>query len=144
MLKKPKINRWILTGTGALIAASATATFAADSVDSLLDALVKKGVLTQNEAMDIKEVNTTNIAVMPASKWKISDAIKSIGLYGDVRFRYDYRGVDNPQKGGLTTGDTYYRERFRYALRAGIRGDLYDNWNYGIRLETSANPRSPW
>lgn len=144
MLKKHKINRWILTGTGALIAASATAAFAVDSVDSLLDALVKKGVLTQKEATDIKEENTTNIAVMPASKWKISDAIKTIGLYGDVRFRYEYRGVDNPQKDGLTTGSTYYRERFRYALRAGIRGDLYDNWSYGIRLETSANPRSPW
>ncbi|HLX71846.1 MAG TPA: putative porin [Verrucomicrobiae bacterium] len=144
MFKPHKINRWILTGTGALIAASATAAFAADSVDSLLDALVKKGVLTQKEATDIKEENTTNIAVLPASKWKISDAIKSIGLFGDVRFRYEYRSADNPQKDGLTTGDTYYRERFRYALRAGIRGDLYDNWSYGIRIETSANPRSPW
>lgn len=143
MLKKHKINRWILTGTGALIAASATAAFAGD-VDSLLDALVKKGVLTQKEATDIKEENTTNIAVMPASKWRISDAIKTIGLYGDLRFRYEYRGVDNPQKDGLTTGNTYDRERFRYAFRAGIRGDLYDNWSYGIRLETSANPRSPW
>jgi hypothetical protein len=142
MLKKHKANGWVLAA--ALIAASETSTFAADSVDSLLDALVKKGVLTQKEATDIKEENTTNIAVLPASKWKISDAIKSIGLYGDVRFRYEYRAVDNPENGGLTTGDTYYRERFRYALRAGIKGDLYDNWSYGIRIETSSNPRSPW
>lgn len=144
MLKKNKINRWILSGTGALVAASATAAFAADSVDSLLDALVKKGILTQKEAADIKEENTTNIAVLPASKWKISDAIKNISLYGDLRFRYEYRGVDNPKQAEFTTGNTYYRERFRYALRAGIRGDLYDNWSYGIRLETSSNPRSPW
>src|SRR5215469_15423561 len=109
MLTKNKVNRWILSGTGALIAASATAAFAADSVDSLLDALVKKGVLTQKEATDIKEENTTNIAVLPASKWRISDAIKTIGLYGDVRFRYEYRSADNPQNGGLTTGNTYYR-----------------------------------
>ena len=40
--------------------------------------------------------------------------------------------------------DTYYRERFRYALRFGLRGDLYDDFSYGIRLETSTNPRSPW
>jgi hypothetical protein len=139
-----KFNRWILLGTGALIAASNTAALATDSVDSLLDALVKKGVLTQKEATDIKEENTTNISVMPASKWKISDAIKSIGLFGDVRFRYEYRSADNPQADNLTTGSTYYKERFRYALRAGIRGDLYDNWSYGIRIETSANPRSPW
>lgn len=147
MSKVNKINKWILGGTGALIAAAAGNTLAADSsVDSLLDALVKKGVLTQKEAQDIQEENTTNITVLPATKWKISDAIKSIGLFGDLRFRYEYRGVDNPQNGGLsgTTLNTYARERFRYALRAGIRGDLYDNWSYGIRLETSANPRSPW
>ena len=145
MSKINKINKWIVGGTGALIAAAAANTLAADgSVDSLLDALVKKGVLTQKESEDIKEENTTNISVLPATKWKISDSIKSIGLFGDVRFRYEYRGVDNPPKGGLTTGDTFYRERFRYALRAGIKGDLFDNWNYGIRLETSANPRSPW
>jgi hypothetical protein len=32
----------------------------------------------------------------------------------------------------------------RYALRFGIRGDLYDDFSYGIRLETANNPRSPW
>lgn len=144
MSKTTKITKWILAGIAAAFAAAAIPAFAVDNVQSLLDALVKKGVLTQQEAQDIQQDNTTNIGVLPATKWKLSDAIKSIGLYGDVRFRYEYRSADNPPKGGLTTGDTYYRERFRYALRAGIRGDLYDNWNYGIRLETSANPRSPW
>lgn len=126
------------------MALSVSGALAADSVQSLLDALVKKGVLTEKEAQDIQEENTTNIAVLPATKWKLSDSIKSIGLYGDVRFRYEYRSADNPQADNLTKGDTFYRERFRYAFRAGIRGDLYDNWNYGIRIETSANPRSPW
>ena len=147
MSKKNKINKWIVGGAGALIAAAASHAVAADSsVDSLLDALVKKGVLTQKEAEDIQQENTTNISVLPATKWKISDSIKSIGLYGDLRFRYEYRGVDNPQNGGLTgtTANSFYRERFRYAFRAGIRGDLYDDWSYGIRVETSANPRSPW
>ena len=145
MSKTTKINKWILGGTGVLLAVAAGSSLAADtSVDTLLDALVKKGVLTQKEAQDIQQENTSNITPLPATKWKISDSIKSIGLFGDVRFRYEYRGVDNPEAGKLTTGDTYYRERFRYALRAGIKGDLFDNWSYGIRLETSANPRSPW
>src|SRR5215469_9556332 len=103
MLKRYQVNRWILAGIGALIVASGTQAFAADTVDSLLDALVKKGVLTQKEATEIKEENTTNIAVLPATKWKISDAIKSIGLFGDVRFRYEFRGVDNPQAALLTS-----------------------------------------
>ena len=145
MSKRTKINKWILGGAGALLAVAAGNSLAADtSVDTLLDALVKKGVLTQKEAQDIQQENTSNITPLPATKWKISDSIKSIGLFGDVRFRYEYRSADNPEKGGLTTGNTYYRERFRYALRAGIKGDLYDDWNYGIRLETSSNPRSTW
>jgi len=78
---------------------------------------------------------------MLASKWKIADTIKSIQLFGDVRFRYEYRGANNLAG---ASPSTFYRERFRYAFRAGIRGDLFDDFNYGIRLETSTNPRSPW
>ena len=145
MSKRKKLNKWILGGAGALLAAAATTGHAADGSDAaLLDALVKKGILTSKEAQEIQAENTTNITVLPATKWKIADSIKSIGLFGDVRFRYEYRSADNPKGANLTPGDTYYRERFRYALRFGIRGDLYDNWSYGIRVETSANPRSPW
>ena len=145
MLKRKKLNKWILGGAGALLAAAATTGHAADGSDAaLLDALVKKGILTSKEAQEIQAENTTNITVLPATKWKIADSIKSIGLFGDARFRYEYRGADNPKGAALTPGDTYYRERFRYALRFGIKGDLYDNWSYGIRVETSANPRSPW
>ena len=71
----------------------------------------------------------------------MSNAIKSIGLYGDLRLRYEYRGTDNSAG---ASPNTYYRERFRYALRFGLRGDLYDDFSYGIRLETANNPRSPW
>ena len=107
---------------------------------------LKRAILTEKEAQDIQSENSTtnNFSVLPATKWKLSDSIKSIGLFGDARFRYEYRSADNPKAADLTTGDTYYRERFRYALRFGIRGDLVDNWSYGIRLETAANPRSPW
>jgi hypothetical protein len=42
------------------------------------------------------------------------------------------------------TPDTYYRERFRYAVRLGLRGEIMDSFNYGLRLDTSSNPRSPW
>ncbi len=112
------------------------------SADALVNKLVEKGVLTQAEAEQLKaEAAQTN--AVQASKWKLSNAIKEIGLFGDVRFRYEYRGTDNFPGTGAS-GHTYYRERFRYALRAGIKGDLFDNFYYGVRLETSTNPRSPW
>jgi hypothetical protein len=143
--KSKRLSKWIVGGMGVLVAATAASTGkCADTPDALLDTLVKKGILTEQEAQDIKAENTTNITSMAASKWRISDSIKSIGLYGDVRFRYEYRGVDEPKGAGLTKDNTYYMERFRYAFRAGIRGDLYDDWSYGVRLETSTNPRSSW
>ena len=146
MTKKPKrLNRWIIGGAGAVAAmAAVTNSLCADASDPLLDMLIKKGILTEQEATAIKTEAETNTVPISASKWKLSDSIKSIGLFGDVRFRYEYRGADNPTALAQSTSDTYRRERFRYAFRAGIRGDLFDDFNYGVRIETSSNPRSPW
>ena len=143
--KSRRLSRWIISGAGALVAAAAVKSGHCATVsDPLLDALIKKGILTESEAQNIQDEVKTNAPIIPPSRWKMADSIKSIGLFGDLRLRYEYRGADNPKAAGLTSGDTYYRERFRYALRFGIRGDLFDNWSYGIRLETSANPRSTW
>jgi hypothetical protein len=143
--KKQRLNTWIVAGAGALAAATAVSTGqCATPSDPLLDALIKKGVLTESEAKDIQAETQTNSATATMSKFKIADTIKNLNLYGDMRFRYEYRSADNPKAASLTPGDTYYRERFRYAFRFGIKGDLYDNFSYGIRLETSSNPRSTW
>jgi hypothetical protein len=113
--------------------------------DPLIDKLEQKGILSSAEAAELraesKDQQTNLVNSIPASKWKIADSIKSIQLYGDLRLRYEYRGVDNLPGANPTT---YKRERFRYALRIGIRGELFDDFNYGLRLETSTNPRSPW
>jgi hypothetical protein len=142
-----KIKIALFTGAGVLVSLAPLA-HGQNSVDNLLDKLEKKGVLTADEANELKAENaaeqTNNVTVIsapPVSKWKMSDAIKSIALFGDLRLRYEYRGVENLPG---ASPRTFYRERFRYALRFGIRGDLYDNFYYGLRLETSTNPRSPW
>lgn len=113
--------------------------------DALINKLEQRGILSVDEAEELKAESmaeqTNLVNELPAAKWKLSDAIKSVGLYGDLRFRYEYRAVDNAPG---ATPNTFFRERFRYALRFGIRGDLFDDFSYGIRLETSTNPRSPW
>ena len=125
-----------------LAAALLTANGQTPAAESLVNKLVEKGILTQTEARELmSEAARTNAP--PPSKWKISDSIKSIGLYGDVRFRYEYRSADNAPGSGVS-GGTYVRERFRYAVRVGIRGDLLDDFCYGLRVDTSSNPRSPW
>ncbi|HEV2435902.1 MAG TPA: putative porin [Verrucomicrobiae bacterium] len=134
----------IVAGAAALMALTPR-THAQSTVDDLLNKLEQKGVLSTDEARELRTESdaeaTNQVNNLPASKWKISDSIKNIQLFGDLRLRYEYRGVDNIP--GAEPG-TFYRERFRYALRVGIRGDLFDNFNYGLRLETSSNPRSPW
>ena len=118
--------------------------------DVLINKLEQKGLLTVDEAKEIRaeaaaeQTNMVNSALM-ASKFKMADSIKNMQFYGDFRLRYEYRGVDNAAANIAAGGpSTFYRDRMRYALRFGIRGDLYDDFSYGIRLETSNNPRSPW
>jgi hypothetical protein len=140
----PKSKIALLAGAGALMAFMPHV-YADNSVDDLLNKLEKKGVLTADEADQLKAENdagqTNTVTQAQPSVWKISNTFKSINLYGDFRLRYEYRGVDNVPG---ASPNTFYRERFRYALRFGIRGDLVDDFYYGLRLETSTNPRSPW
>ena len=85
-----------------------------------------------------------------ASKWKLSTPITELELYGDARLRYEYRGGESDDDSPLAktgTGvaghnDWQERERERYRLRLGLRGTVMDDWFFGVRLETSQNPRS--
>jgi cell division protein FtsB len=85
-----------------------------------------------------------------ADKWKLSTSITELELFGDVRFRYDYRGgqtdddspVARPAPGVAGRDDWQERERERYRLRLGLRGTLVDDWFFGVRLETSQSVRS--
>ena len=135
-----------MAGAGMLavmaLASQATAQTAAS--DPLMNALIKKGILSEDEARSIKaeaDANqSNNVPVIPANwnKWKINSAIKSVELFGDIRLRYEGRHADGPD------GSRAQLERARYALRLGLRGETAGGFYYGLRLETAANPRSPW
>lgn len=114
-----------------------------DPSDPVLDLLLQKGIVTDAEVQKAKadaERIRTNLMVMPPieSKWKINDAIKNIELFGDLRLRYEYRQATTPDSSRLEL------DRYRYAVRIGLRGDAFDDFYYGLRLETASNPRSPW
>jgi hypothetical protein len=85
-------------------------------------------------------------AAAKKTKFDASPGIKSIQLFGDVRLRYESRaGSSSPFQIPNTGGsDAETLDRWRYAVRVGIRGDLVEDWFYGLRLDTSANPRSAW
>ncbi|MCE0524207.1 MAG: putative porin [Methylacidiphilales bacterium] len=109
----------------------------------MLNLLVKKGVLSEKEAQDLtaeeqKDYNTTT-----ASKISLASSIKTIQFYGDLRLRYEMRdgttsaGATGTGGALLNHGDSETMNRWRYRLRFGVKGDLYDNFFWGIRAVTN-------
>ncbi|HUD47628.1 MAG TPA: putative porin [Candidatus Baltobacteraceae bacterium] len=131
----------ILAGAAACLSLAATAR-AQVSADAILDKLVAKGILKPDEAQELKAEASTNTA--KGVNFKLSNAIKSVEIYGDVRMRYEYRSAQLGPEAGQYAGQYDTANRWRYAVRLGVRGDLADDFYYGLRFETSPNERSPW
>src|ERR1019366_7457553 len=135
---------WLVALLAIGIAATGKCAAASDPVlDQFLDLFIKKGFVTPEEVEKVKaeaEAMRTNspTALPESSKWQISKAIKNVELFGDLRLRYEDRSAADPQGGSIEL------QRIRYAFRVGLRGEIFDDYYYGFRLETAANPRSPW
>jgi hypothetical protein len=137
-------------------------------IDELLDKLKDKGVLSEDEYQALKKAREEERLeqraerrrqalkaaqdtekeekAQHATKFDVNPGIKSMQLYGDLRLRFESRDGSSPSPAGLgvTGTNDVSRERWRYAARIGLRGDLLDDWFYGIRLETGTNNRSAW
>ena len=119
------------------------ATARAQDAGALLDLLVKKHLITDQEAEEVRADLTKEAASTSAGKWKLSAPITELEIYGDARMRYEIRtGEVGPPNTVDSPGDNSQRNRARYRLRLGLRGILMDDWFFGLRLETSTNPRS--
>src|ERR1700719_2215040 len=108
----------------------------AQDAGALLDLLVRKKLITDQEAEEVRAELTKESTSTAAGKWKLSTPITELELYGDARLRYEIRS------GETETNDTQQRNLPRYRLRLGLRGILADDWFFGVRLETSTNSRS--
>lgn len=149
-MRSTKTRRRLLGFLGILqllaLFAAATARAGDDTgaLDPILDLFVKKGFVTQKEVEKVKaeaEFNRTNrlsgTRLMP-SHWKLNQGVKRMELFGDARLRYEDRSVED------SGGNSIDLQRFRYSLRLGLRGNLFDDFYYGFRLATASNPRSSW
>jgi hypothetical protein len=132
----------------------------AQDASALLDLLVKKKIVTAKEAESLRAdlskqssggksaVASSGSAPVAATvnsgdKWKLSTPLTEIELYGDARVRFESRSGETGSPNGLDPAhDTLRRDRERYRLRIGLRGTLTDDWFFGVRVETSQNPRS--
>jgi hypothetical protein len=116
---------------------SFAATAAAQDSGALIDALVRKGVLKDQEAEQIRtQLSRDYAANTPAGKLNLSSSVKELKLSGDVRVRGQYDSVQ-PQVG--TAGET---QRVRYRLRLRVNADykVSDDFFAGFGLQsTQAN-----
>ena len=122
----------LFAGLAALVCA--TAALAQDS-GPLIDLLVKKGIINDQEGEDLRAELSKDFAATPAGKLNLSAPMTELKISGDVRVRYEGRS-------GEVAGDELSRNRFRYRLRAGLAGKMVNNWNWGFRLETATGSRS--
>src|SRR5436305_4011690 len=96
----------------------------AQDAGALLDLLVRKRLINDQEAEEVRAELTKEAATTSGGKWKLSSPITEIELYGDARMRYEYRagrtdgGIPQPAiaPGNGLGGprDWQERERERY------------------------------
>src|SRR5271155_2788508 len=130
------MTKRVIALTGAL--ALGLTAVKAQSDGALLDALVKKGVLSDQEAEDIRASAAKEYAETPAAKLSIGDYITNLKLYGDGRYRYEYLD-EQPENSILarTSGlgeHANTTERYRYRIRIGADYTFTDNFKAGVEL----------
>jgi hypothetical protein len=116
----------------------------AQDAGALLDLLVKKRIITDQEAEEVRGELTREVSTTAAGKLKLSDPLTQLEIYGDARTRYEIRNGNSGPPSALVNNpnDAQQRNRHRYRLRLGVRGQLMDDWFFGLRLETSTSNRS--
>jgi len=126
-----KKQKW----TMGLVAIAAVAGYvingSAQSVDSLLNKLVDKGVLTVKEADDLRTESNKDFAKAYANKSGLSPWVNSLKFNGDARARFERFDADNPA--------AVERNRFQYRLRAGFTATMADRFELGFRLASEGD-----
>lgn len=101
----------------------------AQSVDSLLDKLVDKGVLSVKEANELREESDKDFSKAYSAKSGMPEWVSALKFNGDMRVRSERFHFSNP------AGTD--RNRFRYRLRFGAVANMTDAFEAGVRLTSS-------
>ena len=146
-----KLNKLVLASLTGSFLLGFGANAMADSTFDLVQALVTKGVLTEEEALPLlkgreNDIQLADKKVKKAAKLSVSDAVDNATLYGDIRLRYEARdgtGVGGPSIAGGTTGVDIdeNRDRARYKVTLGVKTEAGD-WYTDLALAMGATGRS--
>lgn len=99
------------------------------SVDSLLDKLVQKGILTEREANELRAESDKDFKNALSVRTGLADWVNSFRISGDVRGRFEGFYADHPA--------FVERNRFRYRARVGFTAQMFNNFEAGLRLTSS-------
>jgi hypothetical protein len=99
------------------------------SADALIDKLVDKGILTVQEAKDLREETDKDFTRAYASKSGMPEWVTALKFNGDMRGRYEGFFADSPA--------FVERNRFRYRFRFGVTANLFEDMEVGLRLTSS-------
>ena len=122
-----KTKAALLVGAAAMLALSATSH--AQSSDALIDKLVDKGILTVNEAKDLRDEADKDFKSALAAKTGMPDYVTGYKISGDVRGRWEGFYAQNQS--------VVDRNRLRYRIRAGLVVTMLENFEAGFRLTSS-------
>lgn len=125
-MKKSNINSIV---AGILLAGSLQQGARAQSSDAIIDKLVDKGILTVDEANDLRNQADKGYNTAHQVKTGLPDWVTTLRIGGDMRGRYDLISAEE-----ATFTD---RSRFRYRIRPFIIATIKDDFEVGLRL-TSA------
>lgn len=129
-LKRMRTKRWrrLLLGMGAAAALSGVGA-QAQSSDTILDLLLRKGIITDREAKELKEQADADAAraMDRAIKHKAPSWIEKINWAGDLRLRAEHFSFEESR-------NVADRTRYRYRLRYGGVWNATDWATIGLRL----------
>jgi hypothetical protein len=129
--KKQNTKKLALFAGAAALASLTPQAHAQSASDSLINKLEQKGILTSDEAKQLRvesEQDTTNSLDKAFGKFMGTPSwVTGYKFSGDLRGRYEQFS---------TPDNNYYsdRTRFRYRLRFGITASILDNMEIGFRL----------
>ena len=127
-------SKWLAL-CGAMIALAGSA-LAQDS-GPLIDLLIKKGIVTDQEAEDLRVALVKDFtANTSAGKLNLSTPVVDFKLSGDMRIRYENNGqVPETAAGAAALTNETSRQRFRFRFNGDVT--LQKGWTTGFAFETA-------
>ncbi len=113
------------------------ATLHANELGPLIELLIKKDIITTEEAEELRAELSTEYAATPAGKLSLPEKVKQLRVEADLRTRYQHESVRAQGQ-----SDAKERNRWRYRLKMGWFYKFSEGWSAGIQVETSDNSDS--